>query len=242
MKHPSIALLMDSIQLSTKEARSFNGGRDPALFRGPAFLRDKARYMLWVAASAAAMSGCISAEIDIREVQVTRQNLSFPGVPLEVPTSVPSNTPPEDLAKLGITVLGEVELPVQTFSYDEQPVDMPDEVTSDMHLKSVTVAAHEGTQSLSFVRRLRLTLTRPGQAAAQATVLLEYPPAGSSPAPFIDKTLTVPVQGLDDVVDPWKPQPGIYELKIWGDLATVPREPWAVDVTLSYTGTVSYKN
>jgi hypothetical protein len=241
MKHFSIAFSRDTNQLSTKAARSFNDGRDPLLFRGPAHLRNKARFIGLVAILAAATSGCISAEVEIPEVQVTRQNLCFPGVPPEVPTSVPPNTPPEVLAQLGITELGDVELPVQTFSYDEQPVDLPEGLTSDMHVKSVTVAAHEGTQSLSFVRRLRFTLTRPGQAAAEATVLLEYPPVGSSSAALIEKSLTIPVQGLDDVVDPWKPQPGIYELRIWGDLATVPREPWAVDVTLSFTGTVLYK-
>jgi hypothetical protein len=241
MKHSSIEFSTDIIQLSTKAARSFNDGRDPVLFRGPAHLRDKARYLLLVATLAAATSGCITAEVDIPEVQVTRQNLSFPGVPPEVPTSVPANTLPEVLANFGITELGDVELPVQTFSYDEQPVDMPDGLTSDMRVKSVTVAAHEGTQSLSFVRRLKLTQYKPGQASVEATVLLEYPPTGSSSAPLIEKNLTMPVQELDDAVDPWKPQSGIYELRIWGDLATVPRQPWAVDVTLSFTGTVTYK-
>jgi len=186
------------------------------------------------------VSGCISVEAEIPETQVTRQNLSFPGLPPEVPTSIPANATPEVLAALGITADGVFHLPVLTFSYDGTPINAPAGLSSTMHMKSVTISAHDGTADLSFVRRLTLTVTNSDRNAGEPQILLEYPNA-ESPSEPLQKSLTMPVIGLDDVIDPWKPQPGIYALNVWGDLFSLPRRPWAVDVTLTLSGSVAYE-
>lgn len=186
------------------------------------------------------MSGCISAEAEIPETKVTRQNLSFPSVPPGVPTIVPEDATPEFLAQLGIDESGEFQLPVVSFSYDEPPADMPEGLTSDMHVKTVTVSAHDAALNLSFVRRLTLTVRNLDKNGGAPQVLIEYSNTGALDT-VIQNSLTVPVEGLDDVVNPWKAQAGIYELTIWGDVEKLPREPWAVDVSLTFSGSVSFE-
>jgi hypothetical protein len=50
----------------------------------------------------------------------------------------------------------------------------------------------------------------------------------------------MPVQGSDDVVNPWKAQSTVYELNVWGNPEKLPRHSWAVDVSVAFGGSISY--
>jgi hypothetical protein len=153
--------------------------------------------------------------------------------------NVPESVPPETLGAFGITTTDEYELPPLTFSYDDTPVELPTGLTSDMHVKTVTVTAHEGLTNLSFVRKMRLSVTDPKRNGGQPLVILEYPSVGAI-TDAAQTSVTMPAQGLDDLVNPWKSLSGTYTLNVWVDLKAVPREVWAVDVTLTFSGSVSF--
>jgi hypothetical protein len=109
-----------------------------------------------------------------------------------------------------------------------------------MHVREVSIRAQAETQSLAFIQKVRLTAAHIDTPDIVQTVL-EYPPAGSTSNPPLERELTLPVQGDLGVIDPWKPDTVTYFLDVWADLATVPRTSWAVDVVLKLDGSVKFE-
>ncbi|MGC4065175.1 MAG: hypothetical protein QM784_11115 [Polyangiaceae bacterium] len=158
------------------------------------------RVIRWIgrllAGSAGLLSvGCISAEADIPEIEVTRENLTFQGVPASTPTEVPAGLSAEQRQALGLPAPGEpIHLPTLSFAYSRVAVDLPTGLSSQMHVREVTVRANSESMSLAFIRKLRLTATHRETPDVLQTVL-EYPPVGSTSNPPLDSELTMPVQG-----------------------------------------------
>jgi hypothetical protein len=70
-------------------------------------------------------------------------------------------------------------------------------------------------------------------------VLLSYAADPSSPN---EGDLVVPVVGSSLTIDPWQLESSVFELTVSGSYEGLPREPWAVDVTLSLAGDIEYSN
>jgi hypothetical protein len=184
--------------------------------------------------------GCGSIEAEVPETSVTKQNLSFEGAPKELPTTLPKNVSAEGLAALGISEDGYFHLPAMTFSYNDKPVDVPDGLSSEMRVKSVTIASHNELLSLAFVRKLTLSVKNLDAAAEPAKIILQYPDERTGNE-RLGTSLTMSVDGIDRIDDPWRIRNELFTLDIWGDIAELPREPWAVDVTLSFSGSIAFR-
>lgn len=216
-----------------------SGGRIPVVASDGGRLRSEVRRWGVLCICGVAMGGCLSAEADIADATVTRQNLAFPGAPVEIPTSVPADASAEQLAAMGVTESGEYHVPEVVFSGDDIPGGLPSRISADMHAESVTVTAREGIRDLSFVTRLVLTVADPAVDGGKPRVLLAYQKDPSSNSSD-QESITMPVHGFDDIVNPWdSPESLVYALNVWGELATIPRVPWTIDVSLSFSGSVS---
>jgi hypothetical protein len=187
----------------------------------------------------AALVACLSATVDVPEVAVARENLSFPGVPDG--TAVSDDIPADVRERYGLPAPGEAyHFPPITFSYERVPMDMPTGTSTDLHVKAVTIRAHEGSPSLLFVRGLRLTVAKPTEPGTAPVVLLEYPEPGASPEP-IDRSLTLAFKGAWSPIDPWKADASVYTLDLWAVLEQLPRQDWALDVELVLSGSLDFE-
>jgi hypothetical protein len=196
---------------------------------------------LLVASASLLSASCVSAQADIPEIEVTRQNLTFQGVPASTPTEVPAGLTEEQRAALGLPAPGEpIHLPTLSFTYSRVAVDLPTGLSSRMHVREVTVRASSESTSLAFIKKLQLTAARRETPDVVQTVL-EYPPVGSTATAPLEHEVTIPVQGDLGTIDPWKPDTVTYYLDVWADLATVPRSAWAVDVILQLDGSVKFE-
>jgi len=181
-------------------------------------------------------SGCISAEVDIPGLELTQQDLGFPGAPAEQVEAAPEDA---DTGDLLAQAREPYHFPPVSFSYATVPLNLPPGTEPDMRAEQVTVSVHDGIDDLSFVTRMRLTVTRLGEEPEDPMVLLEYP--GSRPADDpIGSCVTMPVLASQQSLDPWQAPSLVYELDIWGDPAQSPRTDWSVDVSILLRGSVSY--
>lgn len=197
------------------------------------------RSLLTLVLSATALS-CLAVNADVSEIAVARENLVFQGVPEDV--AVLDDIPADVRARYGLPALGEAyHFPSQPFTYDRVPIDMPSGMTSDLRVKEVTIRAHEGSPGLSFVRGLRLTVSRPSEPVSESVILMEYPEVGTTPA-RVDRSLTLKFNGDWSPVDPWKADSSVYTLDVWAVLTELPRQDWAVDVELTLRGSLNFKN
>jgi hypothetical protein len=156
--------------------------------------------------------GCVRVNADVPEVEVTRENLTFQALPDVVPT--------------------ETEITVkQSFAYDQSPVDLPNSITTNMRATEVTVTVRHGATDLSFVHFLTLTLSKPGSATQ---TIIDYARSNTQP---VGASITVPVQGSEDALNPWEAQDSTFEVTATG---TLPRQAWSIDVTVKFSGSFSY--
>jgi hypothetical protein len=213
----------------------------PRLSRPPTRPRRRQRALPWIALSAATLTGaCVSAQAEIPALELTQENLTFPAVPAELTNELESMPEDAGTSLARAAAADDYHFPTVSFSYDRLPIARPPGVSSDMRAKEVTIAAHKGTHDLSFVRRLRLTVTRLGEDREEPEVVLEYSSTRAS-SESIGRSLTTPVLGAQCSIDPWQTGSSVYELDIWGDLEQLPDKPWAVDVSVVLGGSVSFE-
>jgi hypothetical protein len=117
---------------------------------------------------------------------------------------------------------------------------MPQGISADVVAEEVIVTAHQGTPDLSFVRRITLTTSSPGEDPNQPTILVEYaaPEAEGSAA---QQSISLPVQRREPLLEPWSVPGAVYALTVWGDVEQLPRHPWAVDVTVTFSGKLRFE-
>jgi hypothetical protein len=181
------------------------------------------------------------ATAEVPEAEITRENLTFQGVGGEVTVDNLDTIPPEIRERYNLPKPGEAfHFPSLSFSYDRVAVDLPNGVTSNLRAREVTVTAHEGSPSLGFIKVLLLTVTKVTDSETDVQVMIQYPEPGKATIP-IDRSLTVSVLESFDTIDPWKADSSTYTLDVWGDLRSLPRNNWSVDVKLTLNGSVDYR-
>jgi hypothetical protein len=190
-----------------------------------------------LALTACCMVGCISAQVEFEDVEITRQNVTFPGLPADLNAAQASQLPPELRAQLsGATSSTELTLPVQQFAYSNASSQVPSGLDGSLTLKRVTVASHDPQRNLSFLHSVMLTSAKV-ENPTRKRVLLSYTADPDSPN---EADLVVPVVGSSLTIDPWQLEASVFELTVSGSFECLPREAWAVDVTLSLAGEVEY--
>jgi len=169
------------------------------------------RGSLVIALAAVLMPGCIQAKAEVPEVEITRQNIQVPATPAAVPD-------------------GTIVTLKKQFQYDQAPVSLPDNVTIDVRATEITISLRKGPADLSFVHEASLTVFKSGSAAETvASYKSSAQPAG--------RFVTVPMQGDPKLLDPWLIEDSTFELKLVGAL---PKQEWSVDVSIKYSGSLSY--
>ena len=156
-------------------------------------------------------TGCVQATAEVPDLDVTRENLEFPAVPAATP------------AGTQVTV-------AQQFTYDKAPMSLPGSITSEMRATEVTIKLRSGPADLSFVHAAKLTTT----IGTATKTLVEYT---NSDQQRLGTEVTLPVQATNATANPWTADGSVYELSLTGEL---PRQDWYVDVSIRYTGTLSY--
>ena len=165
-------------------------------------------------ASAVSVPGCVQAEMSVPDLEVTRQDVSIQ----PAPSTIPAGTE--------VTV-------VQQFKYEKTPSPLPSSITSSMHATDVTFTLKRGATDLAFIHGATLTVAGPG---GKPETVLEYEPkAGGTKV----NAITLPLLSSPDALNPWSVDTSTFELTITGIL---PTEVWFMDVTISYSGSVTYSS
>lgn len=153
---------------------------------------------------------CVQANVDVPDLEVTRQDVAL--------QSAPAGTPANTEATI-----------VQQFQYEKTPSSLPGSVTANLHATDVTFTLKKGATDLSFIRSAKLTVTEPG---GEPQTVLDY--KGDAP---VGSSVTLPVLASPPSLNPWSMDSSTFELTVTGVL---PQQEWYLDVTLGYTGSVSY--
>lgn len=186
--------------------------------------------------------GCAVAQVDAPEITVTRENVEFPGAPVEPLGRVRPGVPGDAGESSGVPFgTNDFPLPPQRFSYDEVPKELPDGMSVALLATHVTVKARHVPEDLTWIRRLLLTVNLPDRPD-EWQVVVEYPPReGDEVVHRSEDELVLPVSERLGSVDPWQARGAVFELAVWGNLAKLPRDPWAVDVSVTFVGELHYE-
>lgn len=157
------------------------------------------------------VAGCVQATADVPELEVTRQKLAFAAAPAIVPS-------------------GTVLTVTQQFTNESEPVKLPDSVSADVHATEFSLTIRDGADNLAFVRAAKLSATRKG---GTPETIIDYASDGSETS----KTLVLPIEDKSGALDPWSINSTTFEIRVTGEL---PRQVWHADVSLKYSGSISY--
>lgn len=169
--------------------------------------------------AAAASSGCLfSAEGELPEVEVTQQDILFPGVPREVR-------------------LGEASIALPIFLNPGERLGLPPESYKSVKVKDVSLVlkAPPGGD-LSFVRTFRVTLNslQGYLAGVTPTEVATYQrPATGATSGRLSARGPSPVE----VSQAWRDALTVMTVEAAGDL---PEENWTLDVTVRLSAVLTY--
>ncbi len=190
--------------------------------------------------AAFSLAGCMSAQADFEDVQLTRKNLVFLGVPATLTEDIPSGASDTLRAEYSVANQGgDYALPPQSFTYSDAATHLPDGTQASLTLKSVILTARGQQRDLSFLHKVTLTVASPDVDDGRPRAIIDY--TSASPTEGTNGTVTLPIVGSEITIDPWKMKSSVFELSLWGQLNQLPRESWAVDVTLTLSGDVEFK-
>jgi hypothetical protein len=162
---------------------------------------------------AVAATGCVSAAAEVEEMEVTRHDLAFEGVPL---------------------ASGQTVSLTQSFVHQRSPLNLPPGVDSDIRPTTVTLTGVDGADDLSFIEGLFVVLKTNRQGVEQSHVILTYEGQGATSEGGV---LRIPSEQPPNLIDAWRTNSGVYEVTVWGKL---PEQGWSVDLTIAFTGSFKY--
>lgn len=167
-----------------------------------------------VAFLATGAAGCaLSVEADVPEVEVTKKDIAFEGVPIG-------------------SALGDVSM-TKSFSQKHSALDLPKGLTTEVHAIGVTLVAKSGIKDFSFLRMLRLTMADE-KNQANAIELINYQ---QQPGDGTGETLTMMAANPVNAMEQWKSDSAIFTIDVVG---TLPTETWSADVVMRFGGSIKY--
>lgn len=183
----------------------------------PSCLSSSRRARAWLAlaglASLGAGAGC-SASADLPEVAVTRSDIAFEGMP-----EIPGHS--------------DTTQTLETSFDHPSDMELPKDLKPELRARSVTVTARGGMVDLSFLEGVEITLSSRAPGAPEPDVLAYYerPRSGQ-----VGRVIEMQTNKDSDVIEYWDTKQAYYDVKVWGIL---PPEDWSVDVTFSFSGSIS---
>ena len=159
-------------------------------------------------------AGCaLSVEADVPEIEVTKKDISFDGVPIGA-------------------ALGDVSM-TKSFSQKHSALDLPTGLTTEVHAIDVTLKAASGITDFTFLRMLRLTMADETDQSKSIELINYQQQPGGGAGDTLTMTSANPVNALDE----WKSDAAIFTIDIAG---TLPTQAWAADVVMRFGGSLKY--
>jgi hypothetical protein len=159
-------------------------------------------------------TGCaLSVEADVPEIEVTKSDIAFEGVPIGA-------------------VLGDVSM-TKSFSQKHSALELPEGLTTEVHAIGVTLKAKSGIKDLSFIRMLRVTMADEKNPGA-AIELISYQADAAKPA---GDTLVMVSANPVNALDQWKTDSAMFTVDVAG---TLPTENWTADLVMRFGGSIKY--
>jgi hypothetical protein len=159
-------------------------------------------------------AGCLSVEAEAPEVLLTRTAL-----PMAPATPLPGGL------RSSLTV--RIDSP-----YD--PVELPDGLTTELRPQSLTLLTTRGLDDLTVIEAFQVRLGSSADGAPPPTLLFDrQAPFDFVEGPFLRSTTNL----RPNVMDYWTLSQTWYELTVVGQL---PDYPWMADLTVNFSGQVSY--
>ena len=167
-----------------------------------------------VASLATGAAGCaLSVEADVPEIEVTKKDIAFDGVPIGA-------------------ALGDVSM-TKSFSQKHTALDLPTGLTTEVHAVGVTLVAKSGITDFSFLRMLRLTMADE-KNQSNAVELINYQ---QQPGDGAGQTLTMASANPANALEEWKSDSAIFTIEVAG---TLPTETWSADVVMRFGASIKY--
>jgi hypothetical protein len=155
----------------------------------------------------------LSVEAEVPDVEVTQHDIAFEGVPFG--------------ASLGDVSTG------KSFT-QERPLDLPKALDSTVQAVKIELHAKTGIKDFAFLRALRITMAPTG-GTTPAVELINYEKKDGA---VIGATLSIPSKNPVNILEQWKADSAIFNVEVAG---TLPSEAWTIDMSVHFSGKVSYK-
>jgi hypothetical protein len=159
-------------------------------------------------------AGCaLSVEADVPEIEVTKKDISFQGVPIGA-------------------ALGDVSM-TKSFSQKHTALELPQGLTTEIHAIGVTLKAKNGIKDFSFLRMLRLTMADEKNQSTSIELINFQQEANAVASDTLTMISANPVNALEM----WKSDSAIFTIDVAG---TLPTSDWSADVVMRFAGSVKY--
>ncbi|HEX3693778.1 MAG TPA: hypothetical protein VH374_00205 [Polyangia bacterium] len=166
------------------------------------------------AALATGASGCaLSVEADVPEIEVTKKDIAFAGVPIGA-------------------ALGDVSM-TKSFSQKHTALELPQGLTTEVHAIGVTLTAKSGVTDFSFIHMLRLTMADENNQATSVELINYEQPTNAAPSATLTMVSANPANALKE----WMSDSAIFTIDVAG---TLPTGDWSADVTMKFGGSIKY--
>jgi len=161
------------------------------------------------------MSGAcaLSVEAEAADIEVTQHDVAFDGVPFG--------------GQIGDVSTG--------MSYSQQLPDIkfPEGLDSTVKAVKIDVIARQGITNFDFLRLLHVTMR--DKAGKRAPIeLINYEKADGA---TVGNTLSIPSGNPINVMEQWKDKNVTFDVQVAG---TLPEQAWKVDISVHFSGKVSY--
>lgn len=155
----------------------------------------------------------LSVEAEVPDVEVTQHDIGFEGVPFG--------------GALGDLSTG------KSFT-QERPLELPEVLDSSVQAVKVELRAKTGIKNFDFLRALRITMAPKGSTAEPIELINYERKAGAAGGP----TLSIPSKNPVNILEQWKTDSAVFNVQVVG---TLPEQAWTIDMSVHFSGKVSYK-
>lgn len=179
----------------------------------PLFARSGLALLLAITLGNASAGCMLSAEADVPDVEVTQHDIGFEGVPFSA-------------------AVGDVATHM-SFA-QKRPIDLPAALDSSVQAVKVELRAKKGIENFDFLRILRISM-RQADNKGDAIELIDYVKTAGSK---VGATLTIPSKNPINILEQWKADSAIFDVEVAG---TLPEKAWTIDLSVHFSGKLSYK-
>jgi len=161
------------------------------------------------------VGGCgLSVEADLPDVEITKRDLAFPGMPAS-------------------TVVGDAAM-TRSFTQQHAKLALPDHLNSDVEILGVRVVAKRGVSDLSFIHDLRVTLSAGAQQGTPVELVSYHDPSNASAGTVLEIANTTHENASNEL----RTDAATFTVEVAGSL---PQRDWAIDLAIRFSAKLRYR-